>query len=500
MQDKGKEIAGDPKAEKGAQAKVEAKGVSISAEAIQANSQALVEGSQKQVGPKAEMSARTTSQLGPVTSAEKSPTSMKTAVSMNTAGIIAGPKPWSKEWVFRAGDEQNPSLKPLFIGKEKPLTDTQAAQIKSEIEELQNLESALKALGIQPELIGVAEQPSVKAVRVQGGEAGTTAQAEIISALGVKELSGEQAGIEKGAGNRLNRDPLAGISGARRNNVPATAASLSGDEFVQTLNGVRTGPVRGQSELSGEETGAQNSKTQGLNSEIRNIGGSPKDRKLSFNDHSLTPAGVQPLWSQDRQAVTVQPPSELTGHVVKGAMSQDRLSSESLMGMSNGIRGIAPQGGGEMRVRLKPDHLGELNIRVTTHGNDVGLRIQASDEHAKKIIEESMTHLKDSLAEQNLSLARVDVVVGKSVAQTSHGDGQMDFNQSRQGGAHSDLLGQNANQGNRNPNSEWVGGNDVTAPVRMGTGKSQAQGAAALASNLTSNSSYRDDGRFDITA
>ncbi len=124
--------------------------------------------------------------------------------------------------------------------------------------------------------------------------------------------------------------------------------------------------------------------------------------------HSLaTEGGINPV----RPA-----PSEVVGHVVQGSMAQNRLSSESLMNLGQEIRQVAGTGGGEVHIRLKPESLGEVSLKVTTFGNRVGLRITAADEGSRKILEESLSSLTEKLASQNLVLSKVDFHVTPSSA------------------------------------------------------------------------------------
>jgi flagellar hook-length control protein FliK len=60
---------------------------------------------------------------------------------------------------------------------------------------------------------------------------------------------------------------------------------------------------------------------------------------------------------------------------------------------------------------MNPGNLGELMIQVSTNGKDVGLKVKTADSTAKKVIEESLGALRDSLAQQSLSLGRVDVTL-----------------------------------------------------------------------------------------
>ncbi len=108
------------------------------------------------------------------------------------------------------------------------------------------------------------------------------------------------------------------------------------------------------------------------------------------------------------------PKSEIIAQVSTQDPLKGGLTSEGLSNLGLGILRTSYQGGGEIRVRLRPDHLGELNIRVLTEGNRVGLKIQASDDRAKKILEESIGSLKENLSSQNLNLGVVDLSVAKN--------------------------------------------------------------------------------------
>lgn len=106
-----------------------------------------------------------------------------------------------------------------------------------------------------------------------------------------------------------------------------------------------------------------------------------------------------------------QPALQMTSNVVPGSMMRDRLSSESVEQFSNQIHSFAPQGGGEMKIRLNPENLGELMIHVSTQNGNVGLKVQASRGEAKKVLEESVSSLKEALGQQNLILNKVEFTV-----------------------------------------------------------------------------------------
>jgi flagellar hook-length control protein FliK len=168
---------------------------------------------------------------------------------------------------------------------------------------------------------------------------------------------------------------------------------------------------------------------------------------------------------------------KMDGSVVAGSMSQNRLNSESVGGIAQSIRQLG--NGGEVRIRLKPDHLGELHLKVMTggkSGSEVGLQIHASDDQAKKILEESLGSLRESLASQNLSLAKVDVQVAQPSSSANLGN---DSNQDRPGLAGQQNFSSNSGDGNRGNSSQGRSSGADTAPAG-GTVKATPRQAAAF--------------------
>jgi flagellar hook-length control protein FliK len=73
------------------------------------------------------------------------------------------------------------------------------------------------------------------------------------------------------------------------------------------------------------------------------------------------------------------------------------------------IRLQAVQGVSEARVQLKPEHLGNLNITLKVEHNQVTATIQADVAAVRQWIESHEASLRQSLSEQGLELARLEV-------------------------------------------------------------------------------------------
>jgi flagellar hook-length control protein FliK len=131
-------------------------------------------------------------------------------------------------------------------------------------------------------------------------------------------------------------------------------------------------------------------------------------------------------------------PLEVKGNVVPGAMSEDRLTSEALMNLGSAIRELKNSNGGEVKIRLNPEHLGELKVKVATHGNQVSLSIDASSEDAKRVLESSLDSLKEQLHSKQLTLSHFDIqsqtpTTGRSDFQFSSSDMTNNFGQDLNG-------------------------------------------------------------------
>ena len=140
---------------------------------------------------------------------------------------------------------------------------------------------------------------------------------------------------------------------------------------------------------------------------------------------------------------------------------------------------------------------------MVTDGRNVSLHVQAQDERAKKIIEESIGHLKDSMASQSLSLGAVDF----SVAQSKNSASMDNRNEQGQAGGHAqgmfqDTLGQNA--GNSNQQSgrgAWDGVGNPESGSRL---RGMNAGSAAMSNRMVAEAARTavalNSGRLDVTA
>jgi flagellar hook-length control protein FliK len=75
------------------------------------------------------------------------------------------------------------------------------------------------------------------------------------------------------------------------------------------------------------------------------------------------------------------------------------------------IQVLLRDGKGEIRIQLKPEHLGNLEIKAETGGNGVIARITAESGSVKNYLENNLHYLQQSLQDQGLKIDRIQVVV-----------------------------------------------------------------------------------------
>ncbi|MDD4933989.1 MAG: flagellar hook-length control protein FliK [Methylacidiphilaceae bacterium] len=97
-----------------------------------------------------------------------------------------------------------------------------------------------------------------------------------------------------------------------------------------------------------------------------------------------------------------------------------------------GVVSHALKGGGEMRLVIHPDDMGEVKLKVGTKNGKVEVQVTAENENVARLIRGGSRELEVALKDQNLSLAKFEVTVSdaSSVASTvASTDTKMNLNE-----------------------------------------------------------------------
>lgn len=131
-------------------------------------------------------------------------------------------------------------------------------------------------------------------------------------------------------------------------------------------------------------------------------GGSGLDRGESLNpDAGATLAAASPRTENFAEALGLKTAAPERGEAdpnIEKLMDQAQI--------------IARKGGGEARIRMSPEGLGEVHLRVVVKDGKVNVEMAAETKEAKKLLESSLSDLKLGLGGHKLSVESVKVDVG----------------------------------------------------------------------------------------
>lgn len=131
--------------------------------------------------------------------------------------------------------------------------------------------------------------------------------------------------------------------------------------------------------------------------------------------------------------------------------AQQSESKEGLQQIMNQAQFMIKKGGGEAKVQLNPEGLGEIHMKVSVNDGKVGIQMQAETKEAKKLIESSMNELQSTLGQHKLSIDHLKVDVGNQTSTDSqNSDAQ---NQQKQ-------MNANQDQGHKQARDFWGQFND----------------------------------------
>ncbi len=95
----------------------------------------------------------------------------------------------------------------------------------------------------------------------------------------------------------------------------------------------------------------------------------------------------------------------------KAATSSGPRPPEFIYQLAERIQAQLQSGQAELRIHLKPEHLGNLEIKAESGVDGIIARIAADSNNVKHLLESSIQILQQSLQEQGLKVDRIDVVL-----------------------------------------------------------------------------------------
>ena len=174
----------------------------------------------------------------------------------------------------------------------------------------------------------------------------------------------------------------------------AVAATVRTSAAVSTSADADGAVPGGQSSASGApSTGS--SPSAGLNSTPNTTNAGTTPAVATGNAGSTAPAARAEAVAQPQGAQDSTPDVELHEQVSPVIVRQARL--------------ISGNGGHELTVRLNPDHLGPLHVRISLLEGALSVGLTTANAEAQRALENALPQLRGALVESGLRLDRLDV-------------------------------------------------------------------------------------------
>lgn len=93
---------------------------------------------------------------------------------------------------------------------------------------------------------------------------------------------------------------------------------------------------------------------------------------------------------------------------------------------------LADKGGGEMKISLNPEGMGEVKLKVKAVDGQINVEMITSSSESKKLLEKGLSELKDNLAAHKLNLDTVRIETGKEISNQLDQRQQGDFDRQQQ--------------------------------------------------------------------
>jgi flagellar hook-length control protein FliK len=171
---------------------------------------------------------------------------------------------------------------------------------------------------------------------------------------------------------------------------------------------------------------------------------------------------------------------------VDGGQAQE-ARHEAIKSIISNAQMLAQKGGGEMSMTLKPEHLGEIQLRVAMDGPRVDVQMTTEKSEVKRLLEQNIGELRHGLAQHNLSMEKLDVSVSDKNA-GSFGGRTPDFGAARE-------FASQFQQQNQNRRDMMMDLSELRAAA-----PARALGRPAMVSTATPRSAAKGSSRLDIVA
>lgn len=304
-------------------------------------------------------------------------------------------------------------------------TGAMAHQQNIGAEDLKNILQEMQSLKDEKEQIS-ALRTQLQQLNKQVGESGDSAAS---SSVKIENSKGDDAAAD---------DSLTALSSDR--SAPEIGSLKSEGNLQQ-------GDSQFSQDSNLNEAGKNSIATKALNGNSENSGDAFKkslsgDKDVESTSSKSSTSGSSSVFSSAASAVPVESLSNLkithvgttAGTLGAAGASLSAEEKANVQQVMNQAQYLVKNGGGEVKVQMTPEGMGTVQLKLDLKDGKVNVQMTAENHETKKILEDSLKDLKNSLSSHKLSVdhVKVDVVgapsseMGSQNNQNMNSDAQRD--------------------------------------------------------------------------
>ena len=366
----------------------------------------------------------------------------------------------------------------------KPVTDE-----KMQAQILAQLELSMQGQK-EPEAVDASMKPMMEVpdVKVQAApEYDQQMLSRLDQQLQAAQFPVQAAGSQTEATNAQMEKELGAAVGFQAN----TQKQMSGAELVQKMKSFEaekniTAPDKA---LAFEQAVLDQLKKQvsGTGQEQSSNQSGAKDEGAKDASKDLKPDSIKNDGSQHAGQSHTDFKAQMASPLTKGAEAQaNKLEAnheKNIQEIMSQAKFLVTKGGGEMKVSMSPEGMGEVHLKVLLQDGKLNVEIQTQDKAVKKMIEDSLSELKSGLAAHRLSVEHVRIDTVNATNTDNQAGTQSNFNQSGHEGKQREFWNQFQQNLGQQPGRSSYGGEKSASGG--GTASSIASEASAQAAVRT---------------
>ncbi len=180
---------------------------------------------------------------------------------------------------------------------------------------------------------------------------------------------------------------------------PITDTDTDPDESLATqpTRVVQTAGISGEGDVNSEPNGSALKASGGSQDTINTAQDASAADSVSFNGSNGSGSKIE-RFQTDSQGQSIETPLQ-------------KIESGSIHEMVEKAVWSVRNGQSEVRIALKPEHLGHVRMLIVTEAEQVSVRIFTDAAMTKDLIESHMQQLKNELEQQGLRVEKMDVLV-----------------------------------------------------------------------------------------